>query len=109
MGDKERLHHILDAISEIENYTKGIDFADFESNSMMKFATIKQLEIIGEACNRLSEELRERYPSVEWRKIIGLRNILVHTYFSVSFRIVWDIVRQDIPTLKQEILKVDII
>lgn len=77
IGDEARLKHILDAISEIESYTRGIAFEEFAQNSMMKFATIKQLEIIGEAANRISDELKGKYSEIEWRKIVGLRNILI--------------------------------
>jgi uncharacterized protein with HEPN domain len=102
-GDKARLLHILDAISEIEGYTHDFNFEDFFRISMARFASIKQLEIIGEAANHISPELIENYPDVEWRKIIALRNILIHEYFGVDAKIVWDIIKEDIPDLKLSI------
>ena len=75
IGDEARLKHILDAISEIESYTKDTAFEEFAQNSMMKFAAIKQLEIIGEAANHISEELKGKYSEIEWRKIVSLRKI----------------------------------
>lgn len=102
IGDEARLKHILDAISEIESYTRGIAFEEFAQNSMMKFATIKQLEIIGEAANRISDELKGKYSEIEWRKIVGLRNILIHEYFGVDENVVWGIITKDIPELKNQ-------
>ena len=99
-GDKARLLHILDATSEIEDYTQGLDFEGFFRASMPRFASIKQLEIIGEAANHISEDTIEKYPDVEWRRIIALRNILIHEYFGVDAKIVWDIINEDIPNLK---------
>jgi uncharacterized protein with HEPN domain len=99
-GDKARLLHILDAISEIGDYIQDLDFEGFFRASMPRFASIKQLEIIGEAANYISSALREKYPDVEWKKIIALRNILIHEYFGVDAKIVWDIIKEDIPNLK---------
>ena len=69
LGDEARIKHILDAITEVQSYTKDIKFEDFTKNSMMKFAVIKQLEIIGEAANHISEKLKENYSEIEWRQI----------------------------------------
>lgn len=99
-GDKVRLQHILDAILEIENYSRDIEFTDFKKNSMMRFACIKQMEIIGEASNNISDEIKVRFSSVEWSQIIGMRNVFVHEYFGVDPNLVWDIIKVDLPGLK---------
>ncbi len=103
LGDKARLQHIYDAIKEIENYIAKSSFEDFQSNSMMQFATVKQLEIIGEASNLLTEHFKRLYKEIEWREIIGLRNILIHEYFGIDTKIVWDILQVDLPKLKIQI------
>ena len=106
LGDQARLQHILDAIFEIESYTHQVGFDDFVENSMMRFASIKQLEIIGEAANSLTDEFKRRFSDVEWRAIIGLRNILVHHYFGIDENVVWDIIQKDVPELKAKVVEI---
>jgi uncharacterized protein with HEPN domain len=81
IGDKQRLGHILDAISEIEAYTANVNLKGFLENSMMRFASIKQIEIIGEAANYVTPETKQLFSDIEWKQIIGMRHILIHEYF----------------------------
>jgi len=99
LGDRQRLLHILDAIKEIESYTADATAESFCENSMMRFASIKQIEIIGEAANLIAEETRNKSTAVPWRQIIGLRHILVHEYFGIDSDLVWQIIEQDLPQL----------
>lgn len=99
-GNKQRIQHALDAINEIEQYIANQTFDTFLANSMMRFASIKQLEIVGEECNHLDEDLMAKHPEIEWRKIVGLRNLLIHEYFGVDAALVWDILQNNIPDLK---------
>jgi uncharacterized protein with HEPN domain len=103
LGDTARLRHILDAVEAIEDYTRGVDFDTFCQNSMMFNASIRQLEIIGEASNHLSGTLLERYADIEWAQIIALRNLLIHAYFGVNPLIVWEIIQYHLPVLKIKI------
>ena len=103
LGDRARLQHIFDAIKEIESYITNSSYKDFQINSMMQFATVKQLEIIGEASNQLTEHFKKLYKEIEWREIIGLRNILIHEYFGIDTKIVWDILQTDLPKFKIQI------
>jgi len=103
IGDKQRLLHIIDAISEIQTYTKNESFNVFLSNSMMRFASIKQLEIIGEAANYLSAETKEKFSDIEWKQIIGMRHILVHEYFGIDANLIWQVIINDLPVLKVKI------
>lgn len=66
---------------------------------MMIDACIRQLGIIGEACNRISEEVKSKYENIKWRQIIGLRNLVIHEYFGVDDRIIWDVIRDHLPEL----------
>lgn len=102
-GSKQRIEHALDAIEEIEGYIVDQSFAQFLGNSMMRFACVKQLEIIGEACNHIDEQITVSYPEVEWRKIVGLRNLLIHEYFGVDATLVWDIIQNNLPGLKNQL------
>ena len=106
IGDKQRLIHILEAINEIESYIMDVAIEDFMANSMMRFASIKQLEIIGEAANYLSDDIKELYSEVEWNQIIGMRHILVHEYFGIDTTLIWQIIRNDIPVLKKKTEKI---
>lgn len=106
LGDKIRLKHILDAILEIEVYISGVDFSLFMENSMMRFACIKQMEIIGEASNHISDQLKENFTEIEWNQIIGMRNVFVHEYFGIDSNLVWEIIRKDIPELKSKIIQI---
>ncbi|MBK7762375.1 MAG: DUF86 domain-containing protein [Bacteroidetes bacterium] len=103
LGDKIRLMHILDAITEIETYISEVDFEVFMDNSMMRFACIKQMEIIGEASNHISPETKERFSTIEWTQIVGMRNVFVHEYFGVDVSLVWEIIKNDLPDLKSKI------
>jgi len=105
-GDRVRLQHIQDAILEIVSYTTNISFEEFKSNSMIMFASIKQLEIIGEAANNITEHFQKIYNEIEWRTIIGLRNLLVHEYFGIDEEIVWGIIKKDIPKLQEEVKRI---
>ncbi|MBC8486617.1 MAG: DUF86 domain-containing protein [Bacteroidetes bacterium] len=102
-GDRARMLHIIDAIQEIEFYNSNANFEKFKKTSIIRFASIKQLEIIGEATNRISDEIKTLYPNIQWRRIVGLRNILIHEYFGVDAKVVWDIIQNDIPILKKGI------
>jgi len=105
-GDKVRLQHILDAIVEIEEYLLDVNFAEFMQNSMMRFACIKQMEIIGEAGNHVSDETKAKFSTVEWAQITGMRNVFVHEYFGVDSSLVWEIIKNDIPDLKEKIIQI---
>lgn len=104
-GNKQRIEHALDAITEIESYVADQTYANFLVNSMMRFGCIKQLEIIGGACNHVDQETMTKYPEIEWRKIVGLRNMLIHEYFGVDDTLVWDIIHNDLPGLKMQLVE----
>lgn len=106
MTDKLRVQHILDAITEIEKYLANVSFEDFLANSEKRFATIKQIEIIGEACNYITDALKQSHPEIEWAPIRAFRNISIHEYFGVNFHIVWEIATNDLAVLKQQFVKV---
>lgn len=104
-GDAVYLQHILDAIAKIELYTQ-VGRQTFMSTSHWQDATIRQLEIIGEATKNLSPELRAQHPQVPWRRIAGLRDVLIHQYMGVDLAAVWEITQQNLSGLKSQIQRI---
>lgn len=104
IGDLARLKHILEAIEEVESYVLGIEKEEFLQKSMIRFACVKQLEIIGEASNHLSEETKQRKPIVPWNEIIGMRHVFVHEYFGIDNHLLWEIINHDLKEFKTSII-----
>ncbi|MBI5933149.1 MAG: DUF86 domain-containing protein [Chloroflexi bacterium] len=90
---------IQDACKKVLKFTKGMTYKDFVHDDLHFDAVLRNLEIIGEAVKNISEETRQKYPDVKWRKIAGFRDIVAHEYFGVNEETVWDIVVNEIPAL----------
>ena len=73
---------------------------------MLQDAVVRNLEIIGEASNHITDTVKIKFPAVEWNQIVGMRNVFVHEYFGVDSRIVWEIIKNDIPDLKEKIKEI---
>ncbi|WP_026951975.1 HepT-like ribonuclease domain-containing protein [Algoriphagus mannitolivorans] len=104
IGDIVRLKHILEAIEEVESYVLGIGKEEFINKSMIRFACVKQLEIVGEACNHLSEETKQQKPEVPWTEIIGMRHVFVHEYFGIDNHLLWEIINRDLKEFKSAVI-----
>jgi len=101
-GDQLYLRHILDAMARIESYILvGRDV--FMATTHWQDAVIRQLEIIGEATKRLSQDLRSQHHEIPWRRIAGLRDVLIHDYMGVDLSAVWEITQRELPVLKRGI------
>lgn len=104
--DKIYLHHILDAISKIEEYINKINSEAFLKNTLIQDGVIRQIEIIGEATKNLSENTRSKNSKIPWKDLAGMRDKLIHGYFGVDIEAVWDTAIKDIPALKSNIEKI---
>jgi len=96
------LRHIMDAVEKIESYI-SVGQDEFMVTSHWQDAVIRQLEIIGEATKKLSQELRLKHDSIPWRRISGLRDVLIHNYMGVDIAAVWEITQSYLPSLKTQV------
>jgi len=105
-SDKQLLQHILDEVLFLENEVKGLDIGAFLKDEKDQRAFARSIEIIGEAVKNLSEQLVSKHPEIEWRKIAGMRDRLIHGYFSVNYKLVWDVASNVIPRFKAQIVEI---
>lgn len=94
---------ILDRIERIEHYIVGYDRVAFLADLKTSDSVVRNLEVIGEAANRLPATFRERCPEIPWARVVGLRNRIVHAYFDVDLELVWKIVQAELPSLKAQL------
>jgi uncharacterized protein with HEPN domain len=94
---------ILESMNKIERYIKGLTYELFLKNEMVVDAVIRNLEIIGEASKNIPEDIREKYPNIPWRRMVGLRNIALHEYFGIDLGIIWEIITKNLPETKPKI------
>lgn len=100
------LKHILESITAIESYTNKTNKNSFLKDKKIQDATIRRLEIIGEAVKNLPKEFTKKYKSVPWKKIARMRDKLIHKYFGVDLDLTYDIIKRELPKLKKDIKKI---
>ena len=105
-SDKIYLIHIIQSITSILEYTKGMSDQDFYSNRLVIDAVIRNFEVIGEASKRVSTELRKSNPEIPWNRMAGFRDKLIHDYIKVNLQLVWDVIVDVLPEQKKEIEKI---
>jgi uncharacterized protein with HEPN domain len=93
----DHIEDIIDAMDKAEIAVTGVDFDRFSENFIINFAVARALEIAGEATKKVPQEVRTAYPAIPWRNMAGMRDRIIHGYDNINLRILWDVVKQEIP------------
>ena len=105
-ADLAYLQHILDGIDRVTGYLAGVSIEEFRNSHLLQAAAARELEIVGEAANKVSEETRREHPEIPWASMIATRNRLIHAYFDIDVTLVWSTVRNDLPPLREQIRRI---
>ena len=100
------LKDIIQAMEAIEKFVEGMDLEKFIGDDKTSSAVIRKFEILGEAAKNIPNWIREKYPHIPWRRIVGMRDRLIHAYFGIDYKLVWDAIKVEIPKLKPELEKI---
>lgn len=105
MNEKDEfyLENILDSILDIEKFMIGMNKISFSASDLHQSAIIKKLEIVGEATKRISDDFKKQHPDTAWRKITGMRDVLIHDYLGTDLEEVWRVITIDLPKYKDSI------
>jgi uncharacterized protein with HEPN domain len=101
--DKLYLIHISECIERIESYVGQMDAQAFAGSTMVQDAILRNLQTMAESTQRLSDKAKESQPQIDWYKIAGFRNILVHDYLGIDTETIWNIIKKDLPALKEAV------
>jgi uncharacterized protein with HEPN domain len=102
------LEDMLECVELIERYVKDMEEEDFYADPQVQDAVLRRLEIIGEAAKRIPETVRQKHPRIPWRKVAGLRDVIIHGYAGVNMKRVWTVIIENLPELKEELSAIKI-
>jgi uncharacterized protein with HEPN domain len=105
--DLAYIEHILDCIRKINEYSNGMSLKEFKTNEMAQDAIIRNIEIIGEASKKISQDTKQTYYNIPWKEIAGMRDKLIHDYLGVDVSVVWKTIEEDIPALERFIKEIE--
>ena len=97
------LTHILESIDAIEEYLDGVTEEKFHTSREKQDLIVRRLEIIGEAAKNIPEDFRKQHDTIPWKKMTGMRDVMIHQYFGINYKIVWDTVTNILPPLRKQI------
>lgn len=103
MSPLEYLRHMLDEVFYLLNVGQGLQKSQLITDETLKRAIVRSLEVIGEAVKKVPEPFRKKYPTIDWRAMAGMRDKLIHDYLGIDYEIVWDVVVNKIPDLKEQL------
>jgi len=103
---RDYLKDIIDSINDIESFTENMTFEDFAKDKKTINAVIRSIEVIGEAAKNIPKTIKDKYPSIPWKKMAGMRDKMIHEYFGVDIKILGKTIKKDIPPLKSLVQKV---
>jgi len=100
------INHILECIGKIEEYTNTVTKDEFSKSTQTQDAVMRRIEIIGEAVKHIPQEIKDKYSDIPWKRMAGMRDILIHEYFGVDLELTWKVAKEDILELKKKISKI---
>lgn len=100
---RDYLQDISDSIDDVGNFTKDMTFEKFAKDRKTINAIIRSIEVIGEATKKLPTSVKDKHPSIPWKRMAGMRDKMIHEYFGIDVEILWKVVKEDIPSLKTSI------
>lgn len=106
LDDKIRIQHMIDAAEEALSFVSDKSENEFNRNRMLVLSIIKEIEIIGEAASKISEETKLKFNNIPWQDIVGMRNRLIHGYFDVDIKLVWNTIKNDLPSLLKSLKEI---
>jgi len=105
-GTLEFIYDVLESIKRIEEYTENITFKELMRNIIIQDAVVRNIEVIGEAIKNIPSSFKKKHKDIEWKKIAGMRDKIIHFYFGISWEVVWKTIKENLPLLKEKIEKI---
>ncbi|OHB84655.1 MAG: hypothetical protein A3J73_06710, partial [Planctomycetes bacterium RIFCSPHIGHO2_02_FULL_38_41] len=100
------IEHILECIELIEEYTRGVTKEEFFKSKQLQDSVIRRIEVIGEAAKNIPQEIKDKYYQIPWKRISGMRDILVHEYWGIDLNLTWNVATQEMQNIKKSILEI---